>query len=148
MQHGSNRICQAIASVDVASNTRRAHTANRRAANHQQSVFATNTKEFGTLVWTFRGMLVFNSPQTVSMEWSKEDIHIAVIVGQEEAECRRKIIILLSPYRHEKAKEKNLTGIGKGTLELYTNRWFGYEAFRFLENRDKPQPRMDTVRWM
>lgn len=33
-----------------------------------------------------------------------------------------------------------------GTSDIYTSRWFAYESFRFLEDRDKPRDRINTVR--
>ncbi|CAH1957204.1 unnamed protein product [Acanthoscelides obtectus] len=59
-------------------------------------------------------------------------------------QCKEKIISLLASFRREKNKTKQGTGTGKGRDEVYYSRWFAYEAFRFLEDRDLPRKRLAT----
>ncbi|CAH1962364.1 unnamed protein product [Acanthoscelides obtectus] len=59
-------------------------------------------------------------------------------------QCKKKIISLLASFRREKNKTKQGTSTGKGRDEVYCSRWFAYEAFRFLEDRDLPQKRLAT----
>ncbi|CAH2008597.1 unnamed protein product [Acanthoscelides obtectus] len=58
--------------------------------------------------------------------------------------CKKKIISLLASFRREKNKTKQGTSTGKGRDEVYCSRWFAYEAFRFLEDRDLPRKRLAT----
>ncbi|CAH1972981.1 unnamed protein product [Acanthoscelides obtectus] len=59
-------------------------------------------------------------------------------------QCKKKIISLLASFRREKNKTKQGTTTGKGRDEVYCSRWFAYEAFRFLEDRDLPRKRLAT----
>ncbi|CAH1970878.1 unnamed protein product [Acanthoscelides obtectus] len=60
-------------------------------------------------------------------------------------QCKKKIISPLASFRREKNKTKHGTSTGKGRDEVYCSRWFAYEAFRFLEDRDLPRKRLATV---
>lgn len=35
-----------------------------------------------------------------------------------------------------------------GTDQVYNSRWFAYEAFRFLEDRDKPREGLNSVSYV
>ncbi|PNF17903.1 hypothetical protein B7P43_G02202, partial [Cryptotermes secundus] len=70
---------------------------------------------------------------------------IAMNVGRPEDDCQRRIICLLLSYQTEKLREIKSIATGKGSSEVYCSRWFAYEALRFLEDRVKPRPRIDTV---
>ncbi|XP_049795812.1 uncharacterized protein LOC126210586 [Schistocerca nitens] len=63
--------------------------------------------------------------------WREISAEMDVSVDQ----CRKKIP-LLSSYRREKGKLKNSMGSGKGRDDVYVSRWFAYDAFKFVEDRD------------
>ncbi|XP_031327664.1 uncharacterized protein LOC116158932 [Photinus pyralis] len=59
--------------------------------------------------------------------------------------CKKKMTSVLSSYRREKAKETNTHGTGKGSAEVYKSRWFAYDALAFLNERNQPRKRSNTV---
>ncbi|XP_030762475.1 uncharacterized protein LOC115887245 [Sitophilus oryzae] len=64
--------------------------------------------------------------------WNK----IGLAVGASPADCKRKIMSLLATYRKEKNKIR--TSKKEGSDEVYTTRWFAYNALQFLKLRNKP----------
>ncbi|XP_060809368.1 uncharacterized protein LOC106141896 [Amyelois transitella] len=70
---------------------------------------------------------------------------IGAIMGSDYEQCRSKLLSLLSSFRREKGKSQKSKGTGKGTSETYKSRWFAYDAFSFLADRDKPRKRINTV---
>ncbi|KAI5710959.1 hypothetical protein M8J75_012853 [Diaphorina citri] len=68
------------------------------------------------------------------------EISTALSVSAED--CKNKMTSLLSSYRTQKAKVKASTGTGSGN-EVFKSKWFAYEAFRFLEDRDNPRKRLN-----
>ncbi|XP_046686416.1 uncharacterized protein LOC124372094 [Homalodisca vitripennis] len=50
---------------------------------------------------------------------------------------KSKITSLLASFRREKNKEETSKGTGKGADEIYRSKWFAYEAFGFLKDKNK-----------
>ncbi|XP_069363698.1 uncharacterized protein [Maniola hyperantus] len=69
---------------------------------------------------------------------------IGAIMGSDYEQCRSKLLSLLSSFRREKGKSQKSKGTGKGASETYKSRWFAYDAFSFLADRDKPRKRLNT----
>ncbi|KAJ8873412.1 hypothetical protein PR048_024228 [Dryococelus australis] len=70
---------------------------------------------------------------------------MAVVSGKKKLNAEETLLVYCHHTDVRKQKRPILQGLGNvSTLEVYTRRWFGYEAFRFLDDRDKPRPRMDT----
>ncbi|GBM38145.1 hypothetical protein AVEN_48482-1 [Araneus ventricosus] len=57
-------------------------------------------------------------------------------INTSVVQCQKKMLSLLSSYRRERRKVRSSMGTGKRRVE---SRWFGYEAFKFLEDKDLPK---------
>ncbi|KAJ8879647.1 hypothetical protein PR048_020255 [Dryococelus australis] len=77
----------------------------------------------------------------------KEDAwrDIGSAMGRLIEERRNKIVCLLSSYRRKKSNESKTKGTGKGASDVYKSKWFAFEELRFLEDRDAPKKRLNTV---
>ncbi|CAH0404754.1 unnamed protein product [Chilo suppressalis] len=75
----------------------------------------------------------------------REDLweEIAKNFVQPKADLKLKMKSLLSSYRRERNREKtsNITGCGRN--KAYKSKWFAYEAFSFLHDRNNPIDAVD-----
>lgn len=72
--------------------------------------------------------------------WEKISKHI----NRNPEEIKKKALSLLGSFRREKARGKKTMGTGTGRKEVYTSKWFAFEAFQFLLDRDDPRPTLNT----
>ncbi|KAG7300784.1 hypothetical protein JYU34_015114 [Plutella xylostella] len=70
----------------------------------------------------------------------REDLwdEIAKTFVQPKAALKLKMKSLLSSYRRERNREKTSNVTGCGRNEAYKSKWFAYEAFSFLHDRNNP----------
>ncbi|GBM56529.1 hypothetical protein AVEN_140598-1 [Araneus ventricosus] len=57
-----------------------------------------------------------------------------------EAACKKKMVSLLASHRRERNRIR--CSKGKGRDGIYKSRWFAYEAFKFLGDKDVPRKRL------
>ncbi|CAI6376200.1 unnamed protein product [Macrosiphum euphorbiae] len=65
-------------------------------------------------------------------------------LNKNPEEVKKKALSLLGSYRREKAKGKKTMGTGTGRKDVYVSKWFAFEAFQFLLDRDDPRPTLST----
>uniref|UniRef100_A0A1Y1KAI6 MADF domain-containing protein n=1 Tax=Photinus pyralis TaxID=7054 RepID=A0A1Y1KAI6_PHOPY len=70
--------------------------------------------------------------------------NIATEMESDVEVIKAKVASLLSSMRREKAKMKNSTGTGKGRNEIYISKWFAFEAFKFLWDKDSVKGSINT----
>ncbi|XP_046684414.1 uncharacterized protein LOC124370165 [Homalodisca vitripennis] len=79
-------------------------------------------------------------PQAVLQQnFKKNDAWEAIATQLETTSdtVKSKITYLLASFRREKNKEETSKGTGKGADEIYRSKWFAYEAFGFLKDKNK-----------
>lgn len=58
---------------------------------------------------------------------------------------KKKILTLQGSYRRKKAKVKKSYGTGKGAIDIYHFKWFGFDAMHcFLADKDDPMPTVNS----
>ncbi|XP_060845202.1 uncharacterized protein LOC132924773 [Rhopalosiphum padi] len=65
-------------------------------------------------------------------------------LNKNPEEIKKKTLSLLGSFRREKAKGKKTMRTGTGRKDVYTSKWFAFEAFQFLLDRDDPRPTLNT----
>uniref|UniRef100_A0A2H1WMB4 SFRICE_037998 n=1 Tax=Spodoptera frugiperda TaxID=7108 RepID=A0A2H1WMB4_SPOFR len=75
----------------------------------------------------------------------REDLwdQIAQTFIQPKAALKLKMKSLLSSYRRERNREKTSNVTGSGRNKAYKSKWFAYEAFSFLHDRNNPIDAVD-----
>ncbi|XP_026811560.1 uncharacterized protein LOC113552816 [Rhopalosiphum maidis] len=72
--------------------------------------------------------------------WEK----ISEKLNKSSEEIKKQALSLLRSFRREKAKGKKTMGTGTGRKDVYTSKWFAFEAFQFLLDRDDFRPTLNT----
>ncbi|XP_044760213.1 uncharacterized protein LOC123317672 [Coccinella septempunctata] len=54
------------------------------------------------------------------------------------------MLSLLASHRREINKERSTRGTGKGQDEVYSSKWFAYEALRFIKDKNQCKPTLSS----
>ncbi|XP_060844852.1 uncharacterized protein LOC132924505 [Rhopalosiphum padi] len=70
---------------------------------------------------------------------------ISSVMNIPAVELKKKMTTLLTSYRREKSRIAKSLITGSGTHQVYVSKWFAFDDFDFMKDKDVPNETSDTI---